>query len=81
MENNKNIPRKVIADNEGWNTCPTCRDIYQLITTGQEKCESCGQLFKWSKENYEPKEDQIGCKDCPDDECNGHCMSCSYRPV
>ena len=23
----------------------------------------------------------IGCGDCPDDECNGHCMSCSYRSV
>ena len=22
-----------------------------------------------------------GCKDCPDDECTGHCMSCYYRPV
>ncbi len=23
----------------------------------------------------------IGCKDCPDDECTGHCMSCPYRPI
>jgi hypothetical protein len=23
----------------------------------------------------------IGCKDCPDDECTGHCMSCCYRSV
>lgn len=22
-----------------------------------------------------------GCKDCPDDMCNGHCMSCYYRPI
>ena len=22
-----------------------------------------------------------GCKNCPDDECTGHCMSCYYRPV
>lgn len=21
------------------------------------------------------------CSDCPDDECTGHCTSCSYRPV
>ena len=21
------------------------------------------------------------CKDCPPDECTGHCMSCYYRPV
>ncbi len=23
----------------------------------------------------------IGCSDCPDDECTGHCMSCPYRPI
>lgn len=23
----------------------------------------------------------IGCKDCPPDECIGHCMSCAYRPI
>ena len=23
----------------------------------------------------------IGCKDCPPDECTGHCMSCAYRPI
>ena len=22
-----------------------------------------------------------GCKDCPPDECTGHCMSCYYRPI
>lgn len=22
----------------------------------------------------------LTCKDCPDDECTGHCMSCGYRP-
>lgn len=24
---------------------------------------------------------EIGCSDCPDSECTGHCMSCPYRPV
>lgn len=24
---------------------------------------------------------QIGCSDCPTDECTGHCMSCAYRPI
>ena len=24
---------------------------------------------------------EIGCADCPDDECTGHCTSCRYRPV
>lgn len=21
----------------------------------------------------------VGCGDCPESECNGHCMSCAYR--
>ena len=30
---------------------------------------------------YDPAyaEDVVSCKDCPDDECTGHCMSCCYR--
>ena len=30
---------------------------------------------------YDPTDDRIdvSCKDCPDDECTGHCMSCYYR--
>ena len=23
---------------------------------------------------------ELSCKDCPDSECTGHCMSCMYRP-
>ena len=23
----------------------------------------------------------LSCKDCPDDECTGHCMSCAYRSL
>lgn len=44
------------------------------------------------EEEYEEEEEEeyfsddydgsdIGCKDCPDDECTGHCMSCPYRPI
>lgn len=37
-------------------------------------------------DNYEYDEEwydgsDVGCNDCPDDECTGHCMSCPYRPV
>ena len=30
---------------------------------------------------YDPTDDciDVSCKDCPDDECTGHCMSCYYR--
>lgn len=36
------------------------------------------------QDNYPEEWDDgssIGCKDCPPDECTGHCMSCAYRPV
>lgn len=35
-------------------------------------------------EDYEEEwedDSDIGCNDCPDDECTGRCMSCSYRSV
>lgn len=31
-------------------------------------------------DGYEDDSDR-GCKDCPPDQCTGHCMSCYYRPV
>lgn len=31
-------------------------------------------------EEYQDDSDR-SCKDCPDDECTGHCMSCYYRTV
>ena len=31
-------------------------------------------------EEYQDDSDR-SCKDCPDDECTGHCMSCYYRSV
>ena len=30
---------------------------------------------EWRNDSY------VSCSDCPDDECTGNCMSCSYRPV
>ena len=30
--------------------------------------------------SYDDDSDR-SCKDCPPGECNGHCMSCSYRTV
>ena len=47
----KNIPRNIATDEFGWYTCPSCRNIYNLIDRGQEKCKCCGQIFKWDKEN------------------------------
>ena len=44
------------------------------------------KYFEEDKYDYDYEEEwsdgsEIGCKDCPDDECNGHCMSCAYRPI
>ena len=35
----------------------------------------------FTTKDMEAEYDRIGvsCKDCPDDECTGHCMSCCYR--
>lgn len=54
----------------------------------------CNDEEQWSYEdrNYEKvyhaddsaaweDDSDRGCKDCPPDECHGHCMSCYYRPV
>ena len=30
--------------------------------------------YAWEDDSH------ITCKDCPPEECTGHCMSCSYRP-
>lgn len=34
----------------------------------------------YDEDGYDDDSDR-GCKDCPEDECTGHCMSCYYRPV
>lgn len=45
------------------------------------------QMIREDERYYEDDEEEweddsdIGCEDCPDDECTGHCMSCSYRSV
>ena len=39
------------------------------------------EYIAMSEEYYEEWEDgsDIGCGDCPESECTGHCMSCAYR--
>lgn len=49
----------------------------------------CNILMEYDEEDgcNEDEEDpddldddsNLGCKDCPEDECTGHCMSCYYR--
>lgn len=52
----------------------------EFIKTGF--CMNCQAiLFAPPCEEEWEDDSNIGCSDCPDDECTGHCMSCSYRPV
>lgn len=55
-----------------------------------EMTESEKEFFGIERENEEEDFDDSleweddsdrGCKDCPPEECTGHCMSCYYRPV
>ena len=44
----------------------------------------CGSGDTYDEDYFEQEWNDgssIGCKDCPDDECTGHCMSCPYRPI
>lgn len=34
--------------------------------------------YGWDDEAWRD-DSHISCSSCPDDECTGHCMSCSYR--
>lgn len=48
-----------------------------------EEAGRIGDLFDDPDYDYEREAwhdgSEIGCNMCPDDECTGHCMSCSYR--
>lgn len=50
-----------------------------------EEAGRTGDLFDDPDYDYEREAwddgSDIGCGDCPDDECTGHCMSCSYRSI
>lgn len=35
--------------------------------------------YEYDEEWYDGSD--VGCNDCPEDECTGHCMSCPYRSV
>lgn len=63
---------------------------YEAVTWGQKskKWIPTSEYKFWEEEvedcddeEYDSDEESRSCSDCPDDECTGHCMSCSYRPV
>ena len=58
-------------------------DVVDTETTEDMMYPDCSSHFitKDMEAEYDPTDDRIdvSCKDCPDDECTGHCMSCYYR--
>ena len=52
---------------------PTEEEFYDQLNE-----EEYGESY--DEDGYDDDSDR-GCKDCPEDECTGHCMSCYYRPV
>lgn len=47
---------------------------YHIIMEYDEEQDGCNEDPAGLDDNS-----NLGCKDCPDDECTGHCMSCYYR--
>ena len=58
-------------------------DVVDTETTEDMMYPDCSSHFitKDMEAEHDPTDDRIdvSCKDCPDDECTGHCMSCYYR--
>ena len=48
-------------------------DIYDVVDTED-------MMYPDGSSHFITKDmESVSCKDCPDDECTGHCMSCCYR--
>lgn len=67
---------------------PCSPDCPNLAPNGDftNNCKDCDVYLNFIEDErrfYENFGDgsEIGCKDCPDDECTGHCMSCAYRSL
>ena len=54
-------------------------EVETMIREAKGEDEEDDEYFDDS-EAWEDDSDR-GCRDCPVDECTGHCMSCYYRPV
>ena len=59
----------------------TIQNILSKYST--EGCSVRGTMEEIYEEDHAAWEDDSdrSCKDCPPDECTGHCMSCYYRTV
>lgn len=48
----KQIPKKLIAQNTMWGICPNCEKAAEIHAFREPKhCEHCGQALDWSSEN------------------------------
>lgn len=48
----KQIPKKPIADNDGWLCCPNCHETFPMFDSLHKRlwyCGGCGQRLDWSK--------------------------------
>lgn len=55
----KQIPKKLRVDDEGWLCCPKCDETFKLHNQYHEKnryCGNCGQKIDWSEVNAKKKE-------------------------
>ena len=72
----RNEPTAFNTINHCEKAAETVNDIGYMIVTEYDHEED------WSADPSEWEDDSnVSCDDCPEDECNGHCMSCRYRPV
>jgi transcription initiation factor IIE alpha subunit len=47
----KQMPKKLKVDNEGWYCCPNCNETFKLFNQFQKRnkcCGECGQAIDWS---------------------------------
>ena len=72
--NDYNVP----YDDNDLDDDPT-EDVVDTEITEDMMYPDCSSHFitKDMEVEYDPTD--VSCKDCPDDECTGHCMSCCYR--
>ena len=54
-------------------------DVVDTETTEDLMYEDGSSYFTTKDMEAEYDCTDVSCKDCPDDECTGHCMSCYYR--
>lgn len=72
----------LIANYDGKDSIPDEYMYCEVNDVFTSENKLCVEIDYYEEPPEEYKDDsEIGCSDCPDDECTGHCMSCSYRSI